>query len=165
MTYTVEIATDNADLKLLPYLTASVKFDVAHRDKVFAAPNAALRWAPRGADSPELAGRGGKVEGEMRAATVWTFKDGQPQMLAVKAGLSDGVNTEIEGDGVADGLEVVLGEKSADQTASAATNPFAPPMMRGGNRPGGAGGTGGQGGAGGAGGTGGGRPAGGGGGR
>jgi HlyD family secretion protein len=47
VTYTVEILTENPDLKLLPYLTANVTFEVARRENVLAVPNAALRWSPR----------------------------------------------------------------------------------------------------------------------
>src|SRR6185295_10285227 len=47
--------TDNADLKLLPYLTASVKFIVARHDDVLAVPNAALRWSPRDVAPPAAA--------------------------------------------------------------------------------------------------------------
>src|SRR5262249_41659128 len=55
VTYTVEIVTDNSSLKLLPYLTANVRFVVDHREQVLAVPNAALRWSPKGfarADPP-----------------------------------------------------------------------------------------------------------------
>ncbi len=144
VTYTVEIATDNADLKLLPYLTANVKFDVAHKEGVLGVPNAALRWAPRGVEVPDPVaggGKGGKTEGDsgLKPGTVWQLKDGRPQPLAVKVGLSDGVLTEIEGDGVSEGLEVIVGEKTGDQTAAATTNPFAPPSMGRGTRPAGPG--------------------------
>lgn len=46
VTYTVEIVTENKDLKLLPYLTANVRFTVERRENVLAVPNAALRWSP-----------------------------------------------------------------------------------------------------------------------
>lgn len=52
VTYTVEIVTDNTGLKLLPYLTANVRFVTARRDQVLTVPNAALRWSPPGADAP-----------------------------------------------------------------------------------------------------------------
>ncbi len=45
--YTVEIMTDNSDLKLIPYLTADVKFEVDQRKDVLLAPNGALTWEPR----------------------------------------------------------------------------------------------------------------------
>ncbi len=46
VTYTVEINTDNPDAKLLPYLTASVKFEIDRKESVLTVPNAALRWRP-----------------------------------------------------------------------------------------------------------------------
>jgi HlyD family secretion protein len=161
VTYTVEISTDNADLTLLPYLTANVRFDVAHRDGVLAVPNAALRWAPRNAPAdaastgPQASataaggsgtgGEGGKrrADGE-RSGTVWTLRDGKPEPLTVKVGLSDGVLTEVTGDGLSEGMEVIVGEQTAEQSAaSGGTNPFAPPMMRGGRGGGGGSGSGG----------------------
>ena len=47
VTYTVEVITDNSNGKLLPYLTANVKFMAGERPNVLLVPNAALRWAPR----------------------------------------------------------------------------------------------------------------------
>jgi HlyD family secretion protein len=46
VTYTVEVKTDNSDLRLLPYLTANVSFQVEKRDNVLKVPNGALRWKP-----------------------------------------------------------------------------------------------------------------------
>ena len=51
VTYTVEVDTDNADGKLLPYLTANVKFVVGESKNVLLVPNAALRWSPKVPDS------------------------------------------------------------------------------------------------------------------
>src|SRR5262249_17831768 len=46
VTYTVEVNTDNADGRLLPYLTANARFETGRRSGVLAVPNAALRWRP-----------------------------------------------------------------------------------------------------------------------
>ncbi len=46
VTYPVEVNTDNSELKLLPYLTANVEFEVARHKNVLLVPNAALRWYP-----------------------------------------------------------------------------------------------------------------------
>lgn len=46
VTYTVEVVADNSDELLLPYLTASVSFEVSQRKDVLLVPNAALRWSP-----------------------------------------------------------------------------------------------------------------------
>ena len=46
VTYPVLVSAPNPDLKLLPGLTASISFQVDHRDNVVKIPNAALRFYP-----------------------------------------------------------------------------------------------------------------------
>jgi HlyD family secretion protein len=46
VTYTVEVATDNAERLLLPYLTANVQFEVSRSENALLVPNAALRFTP-----------------------------------------------------------------------------------------------------------------------
>lgn len=59
--YTVVITVENADGKLLPGMTATVKFVTAKADDVLAVPNSALRFTPTaemlGADSTLLTAR------------------------------------------------------------------------------------------------------------
>jgi len=50
VTYTVEITTDNSNMRLLPYLTANVNFQVDKRENVLLVPNVALRWMPASQD-------------------------------------------------------------------------------------------------------------------
>lgn len=45
--YTVVVKTENPDGRLLPYLTANLKFEVEKHPNVLKVPNAALRWKPR----------------------------------------------------------------------------------------------------------------------
>ena len=47
VTYTVEIDTDNSDGKLLPYLTANVKFLTGEATNTLLVLNSALRWRPQ----------------------------------------------------------------------------------------------------------------------
>jgi HlyD family secretion protein len=47
VTYTVVVTTDNKDMRLKPYLTANVNFEIEHHGNVLKVPNAALRWKPR----------------------------------------------------------------------------------------------------------------------
>ena len=47
VTYTVEVNTDNADGKLLPYLTANVNFLAGKATNVLLVLNSALRWRPQ----------------------------------------------------------------------------------------------------------------------
>jgi HlyD family secretion protein len=75
---------------------------------------------------------------QWRQAKVWV-RDGEGvKSIDVQAGLSDGTNTEVRGDGLSDGLEVVIGEVqpgSAGAAGATSTNPFVPQMPgRGGRR-------------------------------
>ena len=91
-----------------------------------------------------------------RPATVWV-KDGNfVKPVKVMAGATDDIDTEVRGEELKEGMEVVIGEVLPDASASAGnTNPFAPQPMRrgpgggGGGRPGGGGGGGARGGGGG----------------
>ena len=47
VTYTVVVTTENKDMKLLPYMTANLKFEIERHEDVLKVPNAALRWKPR----------------------------------------------------------------------------------------------------------------------
>jgi HlyD family secretion protein len=62
VTYTVVVAVDNPDGKLLPGMTANVRLIVAEKGSVLKVPNAALRYRPPGerdAAPPAGASRGG----------------------------------------------------------------------------------------------------------
>lgn len=151
VTYTVEITTENPDLKLLPYLTANVRFVTDRREQALTVPNAALRWAPTDQQpaAPARAGSGagsgagtgaagqpsarGPRAGQAAPSRVWVLREGQPAPVTVKVGLTDGLVTEIITDELEEGDEVVTGENRAGSAqAAAGSNPFAPPVMGGG---------------------------------
>ncbi len=146
VTYTVEIQTDNSDGKLLPYLTANVRFEVAKRQNVLMVPNAALRWMPsleqispaarsesvtRGPRKSVASAKGiplGQPEerkDQTQTGTIW-IKDGAfASPVKVNLGLTDGSMTEICGDALKEGTEVIVGE--VDRTVEDDTvNPFTP---------------------------------------
>jgi HlyD family secretion protein len=159
VTYTVVVDTDNSDLRLLPYLTANLLFEVAEHQNVLLVPNAALRWRPR----PELvapdvretvaslepgrggrageAGRGGPKPADEPARAkrekpredrgrLWV-KDGLfVRPLEVQIGGTDGSQTEVSGEGLEEGLEVVLAEVRADRGSGDTNNPFAPKLFQ-----------------------------------
>ncbi len=178
VTYTVVIATENPDLKLLPYLTADVKFEVNDEKDVLLVPNAALRWQPkpeqiapdvRNAAEPP-AGRKHKRDeaksglspgaektapasvenasannvsadnaaprsGNRREGGVLWVKDGDyVRPVRVQVGLTDSIDTQVSGDELSDGMQVVIGENTARTNAEVTTNPFAPQFFRGGRR-------------------------------
>lgn len=66
VTYTVVIAADNADLRLLPGMTANVEVKVSDRPGVLRIPNTALRFNPPGVAPPATAGGGGFKGGGKR---------------------------------------------------------------------------------------------------
>ena len=149
VTYTVVVATDNSSGRLLPYLTANVQFEVARRTNVLVVPNAALRWTPRpervapefrqGEVASETAGtvrneppaRSVAERGHARTGTLWMRAREYLRPIRVRTGLNDGTMTEVQGDDLKEGLEVVVGEEVAEATgAGTSTNPFTPQFRR-----------------------------------
>ena len=113
VTYTVEIDVDNADLTLIPYLTASVEFETEASRNALAVPSRALRYAPSGAPAPEA----GPGEG-----VVW--------LAAVEP---------LEPDTLAEGARVITREEEPSSAAPRApgagatrsgSNPFMPNMPK-----------------------------------
>ena len=143
VTYVVEVLTDNELGRLLPYLTANVKFEIENRRNVLLVPNAALKWSPR----PELidpayrkdkSGQQSKESTEARRpeekrSVLWT--PGPAGMLVpvgVEEGPTDGMMTEVRGKHVREGLAVVIGVQTGDKAGAnqQATNPFVPQFFR-----------------------------------
>lgn len=154
VTYTVVVTTDNSSGELIPYLTASVKFEVDKRAGVLMVPNVALRWkpeashidaaasvenAPASAASDEAEAAADAPEELKQRGTVWVVTDkGLVRPIQVTLGISDGTNTEISGEGIRAGLPVVVGEQGdgngngegATANADKTTNPFLPQMPK-----------------------------------
>ncbi|MEO8485087.1 MAG: efflux RND transporter periplasmic adaptor subunit [Betaproteobacteria bacterium] len=63
VTYTVIVATPNADLRLVPGMTANVRIVSDSRENVLKVANAALRWRPAGASADPLAATGAPAGG------------------------------------------------------------------------------------------------------
>ena len=138
VTYTVELTTENSSGKLLPYLTANVKFEVGKKENVLRVPNAALRWTPKAeqiqkAGTSELANNEAQASPNQAQAYLWSpTKEGLLQPIKAKAEATDGYFTQVEGEEIREGLSVVIGEKSGqDDTTEKTNNPFAPSMRRG----------------------------------
>lgn len=130
VTYTVVVVTDNSDGRLLPYLTASLQFEVEQRSDVLLVPNAALRWKPRPNQiTPNTANPASQVSASDRNSRglLWITDQGFVRPLEVVVGPSDGLMTEVSGDNVKQGAEVVVEERlNGADTASDNTNPFLP---------------------------------------
>jgi HlyD family secretion protein len=108
VTYTVEVDTDNSDGKLMPYLTANAQFQIGRRHDVLVVPAAALHWSPQPNQiAPDS--REGSA-GDHGGGTIWIEQGTFVRPLHVSTGLTDGASTEVEGQGVTEGLRVVVGE-------------------------------------------------------
>ena len=136
VTYVVEIATDNKDGKLLPYLTANVRFIKASRDNVLTVSNAALRFQPEPEmvapeyqkDLPALLAvrRGGD-------RVLWVQTPAGLKPVKVKTGLISSGDAELVSGGLKEGDEVVNGtavENTAMRKSNGASggSPFMPKM-------------------------------------
>ncbi len=86
VTYDAVVDVDNADLALLPGMTANVTFVWDERDEVLRVPNAALRFRPPDA-KPQ------RAKGPSRP--VYRLEGGVPVPVLITTGLTDGTNTEV----------------------------------------------------------------------
>jgi HlyD family secretion protein len=151
--YTVVVEFDNPELKVLPYMTANLSFEVDKRDGVLLVPTTALRWKPkleqvvpelRDEAASLLAGKsaGGADRSSGRAKSdkpsqnsdergrVWVQEGKYVRPVEVKIGATDGTQTEVSGDGVKEGMKVVLGVMQDNTLADGGeTNPFGPPKF------------------------------------
>jgi HlyD family secretion protein len=153
VTYTVEVITDNSSGKLLPYLTANARFVVSERRGVLLVPNGALRYVPpadrvvpgsRDNTEPDREprpaaatgtaseqGKGGQGQG-----TLWLAQGDRVRPIPVEVGVTDGSDTEVRGDELKEGLQVVTGEHRKEDSASGAGgSPFTPRIFRGSGPP------------------------------
>jgi HlyD family secretion protein len=123
VTYVAELQVGNDDLSLRPGMTATAVITAAEREGVLLVPNAALRFTPDSAAAAG-AGSGGIVsrllprfpgQGQRRAVVktgaaqqLWVLQDGRPVAMAVQPGASDGRMTEVTGEGLREGLAVIV---------------------------------------------------------
>jgi HlyD family secretion protein len=134
VTYTVVVAVANPTGKLVPGMTANVRFVIARKSDVLKVSNAALRFRPPGSaaeSAPGAAappGRTATAKGPAGASEgiVWVLRDGRPVSIPVTLGISDGTSTEIVRGGVSAGQAVLVGLEAG----SAATPSSPGPGMR-----------------------------------
>jgi HlyD family secretion protein len=132
--YTVEVDIDNSKDKLLPYLTANVKFVVRKDPNVLLIPDLALRWFPTSLAEVSPDARSWRPSDDSRGSggkhgVIW-LKDGQfARPIEVTLGQSNGTDTVISGNGASEGHEAIVGEIVASQQ-SESRNPFLPQFHR-----------------------------------
>ena len=109
--YTVVLAAPNADVALLPGMTAMVSIRVDEATGVLKVPNAALRFRPPTSSGMPVADAG--------KATVWVEGSNEvPQPIHVKLGRSDATSTEVLDDSLRPSERVIVGSVSNPKASS-----------------------------------------------
>jgi len=144
VTYDTIIKVNNDELKLRPGMTANVSVIIAERKDALCVPNAAFRVKlPKETKKEEesLPAESDKREPPRRRArsqlrqdlpatrTVYLLKEGKPQPVKVKTGISDGAYTEII-EGLQEGDEVITFIRAAEKTTAAPSSPFGGGLRR-----------------------------------
>ena len=131
------------NLALRSGMTANVTISTNQRRDVLRVPNSALRFnpaafvkdekktegprlgqpammggGPRPAAQTGTGSRGGMVA--RREDRIWVLENGKPKAIVVKAGISDGQFTEVSGEGITEGLQVLVGVENPKQAGGAA---------------------------------------------
>ncbi|HLO66022.1 MAG TPA: efflux RND transporter periplasmic adaptor subunit [Holophaga sp.] len=143
------------DLALFPGMTANCAIVTKERQDVLRVPSAALRFNPNAflKDGPvqQRPGQGGPGQGQggggqanrqgggkglvaRREDRVWILENGKPKMLPVKVGATDGMFTEISGEGVNEGLVVITGVEDLKKLQAGGAAPIGAPGGPGGPR-------------------------------
>jgi HlyD family secretion protein len=165
--YTVVVSVANPDGRLLPGMTATVTFHTASATDVLTVPNAALRFRPSsvsgdGAAQGRSANAGTRAQwragGALRDAdaassadtttstarfrpdaTLWSVDaTGKLVPVPVHSGLSDGQKTQVQGPGLRDGMQVIVGSNGTGSDAlgaSSTRNPLQAQQQGGRPRP------------------------------
>ena len=135
VSYDTVIGVNNDDLKLRPGMTANASIVVAHRENVLKLGGAAFRFrlpgdsaSPTSENKPSFTGKktGGKKPGQRVERTVYLLRDGKPVPVQIKAGISDGIFTEVL-EGLNEGDQVIIGSLGGSQpNAQASAGPSNP---------------------------------------
>jgi HlyD family secretion protein len=149
--YTAVVAVANPSGKLLPGMTATVKFLTGSANDALSVPNAALRFKPAIAATSDsasaqkrtrtsstvrnvAAGATGAASDSTRKvrdatmATLWYLDSANAlKPVRVHTGLSDGTRTQVTGTGLEEGMQIVIGANTGTAaTSTAAKNPLQP---------------------------------------
>lgn len=123
VTYETLLSVDNEDLALRPGMTATAEITVANLANALLVPNQALRFTP----PSDEAGGGNSANLFTRLmprhrspsqpatkqppgkSTVWVLSGGEPHARTIQTGMTDGRYTEVRGNGIEAGEQVITG--------------------------------------------------------
>jgi HlyD family secretion protein len=137
VTYTVVVAVDNPSGKLVPGMTANVRFVTAQKPDVLRVPNTALRFRPPGVGASAVEGTSGSTAQPARPAAekrpgaagsseglVWVLgRDGRPAPVQVTLGITDGTSTEVLRGDLSVGQAVLIGLESGSPATPTGPEP------------------------------------------
>ena len=109
VTYEVIIEINNKDLRLKPGMTANVSIITSEKDNVLLAPNKALRFY--------VSDENGETK-RYQDKGIWVMSKGKPERLSIKTGVSDDDYTEISGNGLHEGTEIIVEDKTVSRRNS-----------------------------------------------
>jgi HlyD family secretion protein len=136
VTYVTYLNVDNTDLSLRPGMTATATITATERKDVLLVPNTALRFTPSqakrggaaeaskggvltslmprapGTGARRGAGGGANNANAPAARQVWVLRDGAPVAIAVTPGITDGRMTEVSGDQLQPGMQVITDQRT-----------------------------------------------------
>jgi HlyD family secretion protein len=118
VTYDVIVKVDNPDLKLKPGMTANVAIITALRQGILKAPNAALR-----VKMPDKNSRNSRTK---KGPLLWVLENGKPRAIKITAGNSDGRFTEVKGEFLREGMDVIVAASAADSKTADTFRPRNP---------------------------------------
>ncbi|MGH7633015.1 MAG: hypothetical protein ACRENC_04755, partial [Gemmatimonadaceae bacterium] len=136
--YTAVVAVENPNGKLLPGMTATVKFLVGSVDDALTVPNAALRFKPAvvatmSTGTKRSASDSTRVRSAARDSTMTTLwsldSTNALKPVRVHAGLTDGTRTQVSGTSLEEGMQIVIGASTGttpEATTTTSKNPLQP---------------------------------------
>lgn len=128
VTYETVLKVDNTDLALRPGMTATADITVKKIENAVLVPSAALRFTPPVQEEEQTStGLLARIlprpprsrtvprehSGSRKEQRVWTLRDGQPLVIPVTIGATNGSLTEIVGGELQPGMAVVVDTVSA----------------------------------------------------
>lgn len=125
VTYDAVVDVDNPGERLRPGMTATVTFETRRAEDVLAVPNAALRFklAPSDAE-PRKGSKNEHSEGALQKPHVYVLgPGGQPKLMSLEIGISDGRLTEIKQGRIEVGAGVVVRKMDDGKAGGGASLP------------------------------------------
>lgn len=109
VTYNVVVDVDNEGGRLMPGMTAYVYITVGERRDVLRVPNAALSFRPQSGEE------NGDPADHVRGSRVYILEEGMIRPVQITTGITDNVMTELTGNELKPGAQVVIRELAEER--------------------------------------------------